>query len=657
MQHHQLTAGFSAAEDQGSEDSLAPKPSAADAGYVSRRYVVNPSVSTQPIYHQVQAEMPQAQQAVAPARPILQLTQEQIAAEQLRQESPAPAPQEPESELPPLTPLFEPPKKPAAVAPLRSQAPVQIPPQPSQMAERGQQQAPVQPPQAQQTPLPSQQPYQQRPTQVQSQAHQQTFQPPTIHQQVQAQPPTQQQAAGQMSSQPQQQPTPQSQHVTQAFPVIPPQPSQMAERGQQQAPVQPTQAQQAPLPPQQLQQQDVAVTSAAQLPLQSHQQALHLQQQVAHAAAQPLPQQAQAQQAQPSPQPQQALQQGHPQQLAVQRPHYSEQFLHSVQNLPQHGHAGSQLQHIPQPQIQIAPSAYSKFKLPVIPGVAPRTTLPQGVGLVLEGGGTRGFYSAGVFEAFMDAGIMFPYIAAVSAGAANVLSYISGQRGRNRLIVERLVGDPRYLSGGNLLRDRSLFNFDFIFKTIPKEYLFFDQKMFDSVQTRLLTGALDCREGKTVWFEKSSLGTDFTPTIASCSIPLVSRMVRFDNRELFDGGILDPIPVEKSVADGNRFHVIVLTQNFGYIKPPSKSGALLKMAYRKYPHLLWALKERHEAYNRQVALAERLEREGRAIIIRPHNTVDVSRIEADPDKLIDLYDEGHLDGALAVDKLHQLFRF
>ncbi|MCL2403408.1 MAG: patatin family protein, partial [Coriobacteriia bacterium] len=318
---------------------------------------------------------------------------------------------------------------------------------------------------------------------------------------------------------------------------------------------------------------------------------------------------------------------------------------------------GGQLQRIPQPQVQIAPSAYSKFKLPVIPGVLPRTTLPQGVGLVLEGGGTRGFYSAGVFEAFMDAGIMFPYISAVSAGAANVLSYISGQRGRNRLIVERLVGDPRYLSGSNLLRDRSLFNFDFIFKTVPKEYLFFDQRVFDSVQTRLLTGALDCREGKTIWFEKASLGTDFTPTIASCSIPLVSRMVRFDNRELFDGGILDPIPIEKSIADGNRFHVIVLTQNAGYIKAASKSGAVLKMAYRKYPHLLWALKERHDAYNRQVALAERLEREGRALIIRPHNTMDVSRVESDPEKLLELYDEGHLDGALAVDKLHQLFRF
>jgi len=345
-----------------------------------------------------------------------------------------------------------------------------------------------------------------------------------------------------------------------------------------------------------------------------------------------------------------------PPMAGLQQP-YSQHFLHSVQALPQNQEGTQQIQHIPQPQLQLAVTAYSRYKLPVIPGVAPRATLPPGVGLVLEGGGTRGFYSAGVFEAFMDAGLMFPYIAAVSAGAANVLSYVSGQRGRNRLIIERLVSDPRYLSTSNLIKERSLFDFDFIFKTIPEEYLYWDQQMFDRVQTRLLTGAIDCREGRTVWFEKSQLEPDFMPTIASCSIPLMSKIVRFDNRDLLDGGILDPIPIEKSIADGNNFHVVVLTQNADYIKQPTKIAALLKMTYRKYPHLIWAIKERHEAYNRQVALAERLEREGRALIIRPHNTVEVSRIESDPDKLLELHDEGHLDGALAVDKLHQIFRF
>jgi len=68
------------------------------------------------------------------------------------------------------------------------------------------------------------------------------------------------------------------------------------------------------------------------------------------------------------------------------------------------------------------------FQEPVTKGEKYKTMLPAGFALVLEGGGPRGFFSAGVFDAFMDAGIMFPYIIGVSAGAANALSYILKSR-------------------------------------------------------------------------------------------------------------------------------------------------------------------------------------------------------------------------------------
>jgi len=78
-----------------------------------------------------------------------------------------------------------------------------------------------------------------------------------------------------------------------------------------------------------------------------------------------------------------------------------------------------------------------KYSQPVVKGERFTKMLPEGTALVLEGGGTRGFYSAGVLDAFMDARIMFPYIIGVSAGSANALSYVSGQKGRNRTIVEK----------------------------------------------------------------------------------------------------------------------------------------------------------------------------------------------------------------------------
>jgi len=114
-----------------------------------------------------------------------------------------------------------------------------------------------------------------------------------------------------------------------------------------------------------------------------------------------------------------------------------------------------------------------------IPGKQAEKILPKGNALVLEGGGTRGFFSAGVFDAFMEAGVMFPYIIGVSAGAANAVSYISGQIGRNRQIVERYVGNPKYISKRNFLFHRSVFGMNYIFKEIPLKHIFVDWEIFN----------------------------------------------------------------------------------------------------------------------------------------------------------------------------------
>lgn len=294
------------------------------------------------------------------------------------------------------------------------------------------------------------------------------------------------------------------------------------------------------------------------------------------------------------------------------------------------------------------------FTQPVINGVKYKKMLPEGTALVLEGGGTRGFYSAGVFEAFMDAGIMFPYIIGVSAGAANALTYIAGQKGRNRLIVEKYVSDKRYVSRRNMLRYRSLFGYDFIFGTIPEKHLFFDKEAFDNTNIRFLTGAINCASGETAWFEKETVADGFTVARASCSVPLVSKIVKYNELDLLDGGISDPIPIEKSIADGNEVHVVVLTRNQGYVKEPFRYRRLLKLFYGKYPKLIETMLKRHEIYNRQLAVCEQLEKKKKALIIRPLQPLSVDRTETDTDKLLALYDEGHIEGIQAVQTLEML---
>ena len=95
----------------------------------------------------------------------------------------------------------------------------------------------------------------------------------------------------------------------------------------------------------------------------------------------------------------------------------------------------------------------------------------QKTALVLEGGGMRGMFSAGVFEAFLAHQLTFPYITAVSAGACNILSYMSAQPLRTRQIIEHYVTDKRYFSVRNWIKSGSIFGFDFIFNELPKPEL------------------------------------------------------------------------------------------------------------------------------------------------------------------------------------------
>lgn len=281
-------------------------------------------------------------------------------------------------------------------------------------------------------------------------------------------------------------------------------------------------------------------------------------------------------------------------------------------------------------------------------------TMLDNVGLVLEGGGMRGMFSAGVFEAFMQGNIEFPYATAVSAGACNVVSYLSKQPMRTRKIITDYVADPRYCSVRNLLRDGSLFNFDFILKEIPQKLLPFDYEAFRQSPCNLYVGATDCNTGEVIWFSKEAMGDDFEPLRASSSLPFLAPVVHFQGYELMDGGLADPIPVEKAIADGYERNVIVLTRNPGYYSTENYPIWLLKLWYAKYPKLIEIIRTRSENYNRQMALAEQLEKDGKAVVIRPLEPLTIGRLDRKPQELLKLHDHGIECGLALLENIRRL---
>lgn len=261
--------------------------------------------------------------------------------------------------------------------------------------------------------------------------------------------------------------------------------------------------------------------------------------------------------------------------------------------------------------------------------------------LVLEGGGLRGVFTCGVLDCFMDKGIRFPFTVGVSAGACNGLSYMSGQRGRARASNIDLMDKYHYVGFRYLLTQRCIMDFKLLFEDFPEKIIPYDYDAYFSNPDRYVMVTTNCLTGKAEYFEEKKSSARVMDIVrASSSLPFVSPITYVDGVPMLDGGIVDSIPVQYAMDQGYDKLVVVLTRNRGYRK---KSGSMpfAKAMYRKYPMLQKALSQRNDVYNRTMDLIEKLEDEGRIIVIRPVKPVQVGRMEKDTAKLAALYDEGY----------------
>ena len=258
-------------------------------------------------------------------------------------------------------------------------------------------------------------------------------------------------------------------------------------------------------------------------------------------------------------------------------------------------------------------------------------------GLVLEGGGMRGLYTAGILDFFMEKGIMFEDIYGVSAGACHLCSYLSNQPGRAFRVSTEYLKDKYYCSAYSLIKTGDLFNVDMCYDRIPNELDPFDYKAFDKCRGTGHVVVTDIVTGKPRYIRLKEMRRDIVAVQASASLPLVSRTVKIGGREYLDGGMADSIPIKKSIHDGHDKNVIVLTRPLGYEKKPTSSMGLIKFIYRNYPGLVDDMKKRHIRYNRALEYIEQLEADGKVFVFRPESIIKIDRIEKDVKKLKVLY--------------------
>lgn len=261
-------------------------------------------------------------------------------------------------------------------------------------------------------------------------------------------------------------------------------------------------------------------------------------------------------------------------------------------------------------------------------------------GLILEGGGMRGVYTAGALDALMDEGITFRHIYGTSAGVCHACSYKSCQRGRAVRTVTDYLGDRHYAGLYSLLTTGDFFGVRMIYDTIPNRLLPFDYDTFAETPMKLYAVVTNCHTGLAEYLPVVDARRDLTAVRASSSLPMLSRKVKIGGKLYLDGGISDSIPLAKSIADGNRKNVIILTQHDGYRKGPNKLMPAIRLRYRRYPRLADSVEKRHLRYNDALDLIAEQQRAGNAFVLRPRAPVKIDRLEKNREKLLALYRQG-----------------
>lgn len=275
------------------------------------------------------------------------------------------------------------------------------------------------------------------------------------------------------------------------------------------------------------------------------------------------------------------------------------------------------------------------------------------LGLVLEGGGMRGLYTAGVLDFFLDQSLYTDGVIGVSAGACHACSYASKQRGRAFRTNTDYLKDKRYMSFHSLLKTGDLFGAKFVYEDIPNTLDPYDFETFNAGGIRLYAACTNVETGKPEYLPCINMKQDVINVRASASLPLLSRIVEIGDKLLLDGGVSDSIPVKQFQKMGYTKNIIVLTQCSSYRKGKNNLLPFIRRVYRKYPDFIKTVEQRHIQYNRTLDELSLMEKDGSVFVIRPSSPVKISRLEKNKDNLKALYDQGYEDAKNQYEALQQ----
>ncbi|MBS4769832.1 patatin family protein [Carnobacteriaceae bacterium zg-ZUI240] len=273
------------------------------------------------------------------------------------------------------------------------------------------------------------------------------------------------------------------------------------------------------------------------------------------------------------------------------------------------------------------------------------------VGLLLEGGGMRGMYTAGVLDVLMEHDIKVDGMVCVSAGALFGVNYLSKQKGRALRYNLNYLLDKRYMGWHSFLTTGNMVNKEFTYYTVPFTLDPFDNETYKSSNIPVHVPITNVETGQAEFVMVSDVFQQMEVLRAASALPIVSKLVEIDGKFYLDGGMADSIPIDFMQEQSFDKIIIVLTRPKDYRKKKVIKW-VYQLLYRRYPKLVETIANRHEHYNATVEKIMKLEEEGKVFVIRPTENITIGRLEKSKQKIQEIYDLGSQNMHQRLEKLY-----
>jgi predicted patatin/cPLA2 family phospholipase len=252
--------------------------------------------------------------------------------------------------------------------------------------------------------------------------------------------------------------------------------------------------------------------------------------------------------------------------------------------------------------------------------------------LIVEGGAMRGAWAAGVLAYLQERERrQYDLVYAASSGACSAAYFVAGMWEPCLAIWRELACNV--VRKSNFLRRKPIIDLAYLVDYVIRQRVPLSVEVLQKIPTRFYIVLTDCHTGEPVYFHACD-DRVFAALRATSSMPLATRGFDYvDGKPFADGGVADPIPIQRAIQDGAQDITVVLTHNPNFrLKPiPPWLG---RLAYPEFPRVaqVWTAQQ-NVNYNAALDLMKQPPTGVRVQVFRPLRPLPVGSFTVNQKKI------------------------